>query len=73
MGDIFYYKAAVKSEVASKINTQQLTIIARRGVAPVRWGLSLQVLLKKLAGIYLVEKLRYIQLYEADFNPAVYF
>lgn len=50
MGDIFYYKAAVKSEVASKINTQQLTIIARRGVAPVRWGLSLQVLLKKIGG-----------------------
>ena len=33
-----------------------------------RWGMSVQVLLEKLAGICLVEKLRYIQLYEADFN-----
>ena len=30
--------------------------------------MSLQVLLEKLAGVCLVEKLRYIQLYEADFN-----
>ena len=28
----------------------------------------MQVLLEKLAGVCLVEKLRYIQLYEADFN-----
>ena len=28
----------------------------------------LQVLLEKIAGVCLVEKLRYIQLYEADFN-----
>ena len=31
-------------------------------------GMSVQVLLEKLAGICLVEKLRYIQLYEAYFN-----
>ena len=30
--------------------------------------MSLQVLLEKLAGVCLVEKLRYTQLYEADFN-----
>ena len=63
-----HYKATAKSELVSKINAQQLTVIARSGVAPVRWGMSLQVLLEKLAGICLVEKLRYIQLYEADFN-----
>ena len=63
-----HYKAAAKNELASRINAQQLTVIARSRVAPVRWELSLQVLLEKLAGICLVEKLRYIQLYEADFN-----
>ena len=58
-----HYKAAVKSKILSKINAQQLTVIARSGVAPLRWGMSLQVLLEKLAGICLVEKLRYIQLH----------
>ena len=63
-----YYKVSVKSELSSKIHAQQLTVIARSGVAPVRWGMSLQVLLEKLVGVCLVEKLRYIQLYEADLN-----
>ena len=64
-----HYKATVKSELVTKINAQQLTeVIARSDVAPMRWGMSLQVLLEKLAGMCLVEKLRYIQLYEADFN-----
>ena len=31
-----HYKAAAKNELASKINAQQLTVIARSGVAPVR-------------------------------------
>ena len=37
--------------------------------------MSLQVLLEKLAGVCLVEKLRYIQLYEADNQllPTVHF
>ena len=37
-------------------------------MAPVRWGTPLQVLLEKVAGVCLVETLRYIQLYEANFN-----
>ena len=63
-----HYKAAVKSEILSKNNAQQLTVIARSGVAPLRWEMSLQVLLEKLTRVYLVEKLRYTQPYEADFN-----
>ena len=63
-----HYKASVKSDLSSKMHAQQLTVIARSGVAPERWGVSLQVLLEKLAGVCLVEKLRQIQLYEADFN-----
>ena len=53
--------------MSSKIHTQRFTVIARSGVAPVRWGMSLQVLLEKLAAVCFVEKLRYIQ-YKADFN-----
>ena len=63
-----HYKASAENILSSKIHVQQLTVIARSGVAPERWGASLQVLLEKLAGMCLVEKLKYIQLYEADFN-----
>ena len=62
-----HYKASVKHEASAKIHAQQLTVIARSGVCPERWSVSLQVLLEKIAGICLVEKLRYIQLYESDF------
>ena len=51
-----HYKAAVKCELVSKINAQQVTVIARSGLSPVRWRMSLQVLLEKLAGICLVKK-----------------
>ena len=40
-----HYKVAVKSQHVSKINAQQLTVMAKSGVAPVRWGMTLQVLL----------------------------
>ena len=32
-----HYKAAVKGKLVSKINAQQLTVIARSGMAPMRW------------------------------------
>ena len=54
--------------MSSKIHAQQLTIIARSGVYPERWNVSLQVLLEKIAGVCLVKQLRYIQLYESNFN-----
>ena len=63
-----HYKASTRSELSTKIHAQQLTIIARSGVYPGRWSVTLQVLLEKIAGVCLVEKLRYINLYEADFN-----
>ena len=40
----------------------------RTGCPPERWSNGLQVLLEKIAGIFLVEKLRAILLMEADFN-----
>ena len=43
------------------------TIVAS-GIQPARWGVALQVMLEKIAGVCLVDKLRSIQLYEADYN-----
>jgi hypothetical protein len=43
-------------------------VVARSGIPPESWRIGLQVMLKKIAGVCLVEKLRAIQLYEADFN-----
>ncbi len=63
-----HYKAAIQCDIRSKILAQQLTIVARIGIPPESWSMGLQVLLEKIAGICLVEKLRAIQLYKADFN-----
>ena len=45
-----------------------MNLIVESGVHPCRWGTALQVMLEKIAGICLVDKLRSIQLYEADLN-----
>ena len=37
-----HYKASVENILSSKIHAQQLTVIARSGDAPERWGVSLQ-------------------------------
>ena len=47
---------------------QQLTVIARSRIPPESWSVGLQVMLEKIAGVCLVEKLQAIQLYEANFN-----
>ena len=64
----YYYKVSTKIKLSRKIHTQQLTLVARSGVYPTMLNVSLQVLMEKIAGVCLVEKLRYIQLYAADFN-----
>jgi hypothetical protein len=46
----------------------KLSFIARTGWGPSRWGFGLTVLLEKIAGIALVNKLRAILLFEADSN-----
>ena len=63
-----HYKAAVKSDVSCKALLLQMTVIVRSGIPPDRWSIALQVLLEKVAGVCIVEKLRMIQLYEGDFN-----
>jgi ribonuclease HI len=61
-------KAAAFSMDIAEIHATQMNLIIRSGVHPLRWGTALQVLLEKVAGVCLVEKLRSIQLYEADLN-----
>ncbi len=68
-----HYKAAIQDQMSTKVLALQLTVIARSGVPPDSWSVGLQVMLEKIAGVCLVEKLRAIQLYEADFNCFNYF
>jgi hypothetical protein len=63
-----HYKAAIQDKLSSEVLACQLTVIARSSVPPENWSVGLQVMLEKIAGVCLVEKLRAIQLYEADFN-----
>jgi hypothetical protein len=63
-----HYKAAIQCNISTKILAQQLTVVAQSGIPPKSWSVGLQVMLEKIVGIYLVEKLQAIQLYEADFN-----
>ena len=61
-------KAAAKSTELSDIFALQMNTIVASGIAPARWGVALQVMLEKIAGVCLVDKLRSIQYYEADYN-----
>ena len=63
-----HYKAAIQYDISTKILAQQLTVVARSGIPPESWRVGLQVMLEKIVGVCLVEKLQAIQLYEADFN-----
>ena len=63
-----HYKAAILDDILTAALPLQLTVVARSGIPPENWSVGLQVMLEKIAGVCLVEKLRAIQLYEADFN-----
>ena len=63
-----HYKAAIQDPQSTNALALQLTILARSGIRPESWSVGLQVMLEKIAGVCLVEKLGAIQLYEADFN-----
>ena len=45
-----------------------LTLVARSGIPPDRWSKGLQVMLEKIEGVSLVDKLRFILLMEGDKN-----
>jgi hypothetical protein len=63
-----HYKAAIQDDLNTEVLARQLTVIARSGIPPENWSVGLQVMLEKIAGVCLVEKLRAIHLYKADFN-----
>ncbi len=63
-----HYKAANQDLLSTEVLATQLTGIARSRIPRDSWSVSLQVMLEKIAGVCLVEKLHAIQLYEADFN-----
>jgi hypothetical protein len=54
--------------MSTRVLALQLTVIARSGMPPESWSVGLQVMLEKIAGVCLVEKLQAIQLYEENFN-----
>ena len=65
---ITHYKASALDPVLSEYFANQMNLIISSGIHPLRWGTALQVMLEKVAGVCLVDKLRSIQLYEADLN-----
>ena len=63
-----HYKAAGQSDFPSEVHALKLYLVTKTGSTPKRWGRGLSVMLKKIAGVALVTKLRAILLIEADFN-----
>ena len=63
-----HYKAAIQCNISTRILAQQLTAVAVSGIPPESWSIGLQVILEKITGVCLVEKLQAIQLYKANFN-----
>ena len=63
-----HYKAAAHSDKISSFLSKNITLISKIGVPPGRWSYGLTLLLEKIAGLVLVNRLRAILLMEADFN-----
>ena len=63
-----HYKAAVYSDLLSKVHAAKLFLITKTGSEPEHWARGLSVMLEKVAGVFLVTKLRAILLKEGDFN-----
>ncbi len=58
-----HFKAAIQDPMCTRVPALQLTVIACSGVLPESWSMGLQIMLEKIAGVCLVEKLQAIQLY----------
>jgi hypothetical protein len=63
-----HYILAIYSDVITTFLSKKIALIARGGCPPDCWGHGLQVMLKKVVGVALVDKLRAILLMEGDFN-----
>ena len=57
-----HYKAGIRSLSVLNVMQKQINLVAFTGIAPKTWGTGLQVMLEKIAGVVLVNKLRAIQL-----------
>jgi hypothetical protein len=58
-----HFKAAIQDVLSTKVLALQLTVSAQSGIPPESRSIGLQVMLEKIAGVCLVEKLCTIQLY----------
>jgi hypothetical protein len=63
-----HYKAATRSNKITSFLSGKINVIARCGCPPARWGSGLQVMLEKIDGVALVNKLRAILLMESEYN-----
>ncbi len=63
-----HYTSATISDMVTNFLSRKITLIVRGGCPPKWWGHGLQILLKKVAGVALVNKLHAILLMEANFN-----
>jgi hypothetical protein len=63
-----HYKSATFLDMVTNFLSRKIMLKVRGGCPPERWGHGLQVLLEKVAGVALVNKLRAILLMEADFS-----
>jgi hypothetical protein len=63
-----HYKVGVSDNIISILHATSLNTIGEIGVAPDRWRQSITVLLEKVFGVRLIDKLWAICLLEADFN-----
>ena len=52
-----HYKSATHSDTVTDFLARKITLIALGGCPPNRWGHGLQVMLEKVAGVALVNKL----------------
>ena len=62
------YKAAMQSDKITSFLADKISVVGSYGCPPTRWSCGLQVMLEKVAGVALVNKLRAILLMEADYN-----
>lgn len=63
-----HYKAGCRDNLISLVHYTMSEIPLRSGYSPSRWEQATDVMILKKAGLYDLDKLRTIVLYEADYN-----
>ncbi len=52
-----HYKADIQCKISTQVLAQQLTVVARSRLPQENWGVGLQLMLEKNAGVCLIDKL----------------